>query len=135
MKIAPEHVDDEVLEYMRKPGKQALVEFKKLFDKLNKESGKKQFLTYYLIAAHPGCKEQNMYNLKDFATNVLKMNPEQAQVFTPTPSTYSTLMYYTEMDPKTRKPLFVEKDVHKKEKQKAIVIKKGHKSFSSGLDS
>ena len=75
-----------------------------------------------------------MYNLKDFATNVLKMNPEQAQVFTPTPSTYSTLMYYTEMDPKTRKPLFVEKDVHKKEKQKAIVIKKGHKSFSSGLD-
>jgi len=135
MKIAPEHIDDEVLAYMRKPGKQALVEFKKLFDKLNKESGKKQFLTYYLIAAHPGCKEQNMYNLKDFATNILKMNPEQAQVFTPTPSTYSTLMYYTELDPKTRKPIFVEKDVHKKEKQKAIVIKKGHKEFRSGLDS
>lgn len=135
MKVAPEHIDDEVLAYMRKPGKQALVEFKKLFDKLNKESGKKQFLTYYLIAAHPGCKEQNMYNLKDFATNVLKMNPEQAQVFTPTPSTYSTLMYYTELDPKTRKPIFVEKDMHKKEKQKEIVIKKGHKVFKSGLDS
>jgi len=135
MKVAPEHIDDEVLAYMRKPGKQSLVDFKKLFDKLNRESGKKQFLTYYLIAAHPGCKEQNMYNLKDFATNVLKMNPEQAQVFTPTPSTYSTLMYYTELDPKTRKPIFVEKDVHKKEKQKAIVIKKGHKEFRSGLDS
>ena len=135
MKIAPEHIDDEVLEHMRKPGKQSLVDFKRLFDKLNKESGKKQFLTYYLIAAHPGCKEQNMYNLKDFATNVLKMNPEQAQVFTPTPSTYSTLMYYTEMDPKTRKPLFVEKDTHKKEKQKSIVIKKGHKVFRSSLDS
>jgi len=135
MKIAPEHIDDEVLEHMRKPGKQSLVDFKRLFDKLNKESGKKQFLTYYLIAAHPGCKEQNMYNLKDFATNVLKMNPEQAQVFTPTPSTYSTLMYYTEMDPKTRKPLFVEKDTHKKEKQKSIVIKKGHKVSRSSLDS
>jgi len=135
MKVAPEHIDDEVLEYMGKPGKQSLVEFKKLFDKLNKESGKKQFLTYYLIAAHPGCKEKNMYNLKDFATNVLKMSPEQAQVFTPTPSTYSTLMYYTELDPKTRKPLFVEKDVHKKEKQKSIVIKKGHNVFRSGLDS
>lgn len=135
MKVAPEHIDDEVLAYMRKPGKQSLVDFKKLFDKLNKESGKKQFLTYYLIAAHPGCKEQNMYNLKDFATNVLKMNPEQAQIFTPTPSTYSTLMYYTELDPQTRKPIFVEKNVHKKEKQKAIVIKKGHKVFRSGLDS
>ncbi len=58
MKVAPEHIDDEVLEYMGKPGKQSLVEFKKLFDKLNRESGKKQFLTYYLIAAHPGCKEK-----------------------------------------------------------------------------
>ena len=135
MKVAPEHVDDEVLEYMRKPGKQSLVEFKKLFDKLNKELGKKQFLTYYLIAAHPGCKEQNMYNLKEFATNILKMNPEQAQIFTPTPSTYSTLMYYTELDPKTRKPLFVEKDIIKKEKQKGIVIKRGVKKHRSHFDS
>jgi len=135
MKIAPEHVDDEVLKHMKKPGKQSLVDFKRLFDRLNKESGKNQFLTYYLIAAHPGCRDQNMYNLKDFATNVLKMSPEQAQIFTPTPSTYSTLMYYTEMDPVTRKPLFVEKDIHKKEKQKGIVIKKGHKVFQSGLDS
>ncbi len=135
MKVAPEHIDDEVLAYMKKPGKQSLVDFKRLFDKLNKESGKKQFLTYYLIAAHPGCTEQNMYNLKDFATNVLKMSPEQAQIFTPTPSTYSTLMYYTELDPITRKPLFVEKDMHKKGKQKDIIIKKRHNKFVSGLDS
>ncbi len=135
MKVAPEHIDDEVLAYMKKPGKQSLVDFKRLFDKLNKESGKKQFLTYYLIAAHPGCTEENMYNLKDFATNVLKMSPEQAQIFTPTPSTYSTLMYYTELDPITRKPLFVEKDMHKKGKQKDIIIKKRHNKFVSGLDS
>jgi uncharacterized radical SAM protein YgiQ len=129
LKIAPEHIDDEVLHYMGKPGKKALVEFKNLFDKLNTKSGKKQFLTYYLIAAHPGCKEKNMHNLKDFASNVLKINPEQAQIFTPTPSTYSSLMYYTELDPKTRKPLFVEKDLHKKEKQKEIVVKKTNKSY------
>lgn len=88
MKIAPEHIDDKILSLMGKPGKRSLVEFKALFDKLTKESGKKQFLTYYLIAAHPGCEEKHMINLKDFAENVLKMSPEQAQVFTPTPSTY-----------------------------------------------
>lgn len=135
MKIAPEHIDDEVLNHMRKPGKQSLVEFKKLFDKLNRESGKKQFLTYYLIAAHPGCTEKNMYNLKDFASNVLKINPEQAQVFTPTPSTYSTLMYYTGLDPWSKKPLFVEKDIGKKEKQKGIVVQNQRKSYKNSLTS
>ena len=135
LKIAPEHIDDEVLAYMGKPGKSTLVKFKALFDKLNSESGKKQFLTYYLIAAHPGCTEKNMHNLKNFASNVLKINPEQAQVFTPTPSTYSSLMYYTELDPKTRKPLFVEKDIRKKEKQKEIVVQKSSKPYKNSLTS
>ena len=135
MKIAPEHIDDEILGLMGKPGKQSLVDFKILFDRLNKESGKKQFLTYYLIAAHPGCEDKHMQNLKDFATNVLKMSPEQAQVFTPTPSTYSTLMYYTGLHPQTRKPLFVERDIHKKEKQKEIVVTKKERISKSGFDS
>ena len=95
--------------------------------------GKKQFLTYYLIAAHPGCEESDMHKLKNFTSNVLKMNPEQAQVFTPTPGTYSSVMYYTELDPITRKKIFVEKDMHKKEKQKKIVQEKS--SFSSGFSS
>ncbi len=133
MKVAPEHTEQHVLELMGKPGKQTLVDFKKLYDKLNKDMGKKQFLTYYLIAAHPGCTEKDMHSLKDFTTNELKMNPEQAQVFTPTPSTYSAVMYYTEMDPKTRKKIFVEKDTKRKEKQKAIVQEKN--SFSSGFAS
>jgi len=133
MKIAPEHIDDEILHLLGKPGKEALVTFKTLFDRLTKESGKKQFLTYYLIAAHPGCEEKHMHSLKQFASQVLKINPEQAQVFTPTPSTYSTLMYYTELHYKTRKPLFVEKDTHKKEKQKAIVVSK-ETHFRSGFD-
>ena len=134
MKVAPEHTEQHVLELMGKPGKQTLVDFKKLYDKLNKEMGKKQFLTYYLIAAHPGCTEKDMHSLKDFTTNELQMNPEQAQVFTPTPSTYSAVMYYTEMDPKTRKKIFVEKDTKRKEKQKAIVVAKEDR-FKSGFAS
>ena len=124
MKVAPEHTQQHVLDLMGKPGKQTLVDFKKLYDKLNREMGKKQFLTYYLIAAHPGCKEHDMHELKHFTTNELKMNPEQAQVFTPTPGTYSSVMYYTEIDPATRKKIFVEKDTLRKERQKEIVVKK-----------
>lgn len=124
LKVAPEHTSDRVLKLMGKPGKQSLVDFKKLYDRLNKEAGKNQFLTYYLIAAHPGCEEKDMHELKNFTTNELKMNPEQAQVFTPTPSTYSAVMYYTELDPVSRKKIFVEKDTKRKEKQKDIVIKK-----------
>jgi uncharacterized radical SAM protein YgiQ len=124
MKVAPEHTEQHILDLMGKPGKQTLVDFKKLYDKLNREMGKKQFLTYYLIAAHPGCEEKDMHELKRFTTEELKMNPEQAQVFIPTPGTYSAVMYYTEMDPKTRKKIFVEKDIKRKEKQKEIVVKK-----------
>ncbi len=139
MKVAPEHTSDRVLDLMGKPGKEPLIEFKKMYDKLNKEAGKKQFLTYYLIAAHPGCEEKDMHELKQFTTHELKMNPEQAQVFTPTPSTYSAVMYYTELDPKTRKKIFVEKDTKRKEKQKAIVIDKKYsqrrKTGSAGMQS
>ncbi len=124
MKVAPEHTEQHVLDLMGKPGKQTLVDFKKLYDKLNREEGKKQFLTYYLIAAHPGCEEKDMHELKRFTSEELKMNPEQAQVFIPTPGTYSAVMYYTELDPVTRKKIFVEKDTRRKEKQKEIVVKK-----------
>jgi uncharacterized radical SAM protein YgiQ len=124
MKVAPEHTQQRVLELMGKPGTGELVKFKNMYDRLNREEGKKQFLTYYLIAAHPGCSEGDMKELKRFTSNELKMNPEQAQIFTPTPGTYSSVMYYTELDPKSRKNIFVEKDMGKKEKQKNIVIKK-----------
>ncbi|MBW6489430.1 YgiQ family radical SAM protein [Sulfurimonas sp.] len=133
LKVAPEHTQQHVLELMGKPGKETLIEFKRMYDRLNKEEGKKQFLTYYLIAAHPGCEEKDMHELKRFTTEELKMNPEQAQVFTPTPGTYSAVMYYTEMDPKTRKKIFVEKDTKRKEKQKRIVVEK--ECFKAGFAS
>lgn len=124
MKIAPEHTEDKVLSYMGKQGKSLLKEFKNKFYEINNKLGKKQFLTYYLIAAHPGCDEKDMLDLKRFASAELKVSPEQVQIFTPTPSTYSTLMYYTEKDPLTGKKLFVEKDNGKKQKQKDIIIPK-----------
>lgn len=122
MKIAPEHTEDKVLSLMGKDGKAPLKEFKDRFYKVNKKYGLKQFLTYYLIAAHPGCDEKDMLDLKRFASAELKVNPEQVQIFTPTPSTYSTLMYYTEINPFTRKKMFVEKDNGRKQRQKDIVI-------------
>ncbi|MCK9337286.1 MAG: YgiQ family radical SAM protein [Arcobacteraceae bacterium] len=124
MKIAPEHSEEKILSLMGKPDKNTLLAFKKKFDDLNKQLGKKQFLTYYMIAAHPGCSEEDMKKLKEFANKELKLSPEQVQIFTPTPSTYSTLMYYTGLNPWTLKPIFVETDMGKKQKQKDLVIEK-----------
>jgi uncharacterized radical SAM protein YgiQ len=124
MKVAPEHTEDKILRLMGKPNKQTLLNFKSDFEDMNKKSGKKQFLTYYLIAAHPGSQMEDMQSLKEFTNKNLKLNPEQVQVFIPTPSTYSTLMYYTELDPWSRKPIFVEKDPIRKQKQKDIVTQK-----------
>jgi len=123
LKIAPEHTEDNVLAHMGKPGSAALLEFKARFDALSRAAGKPQFLTYYMIAAHPGCTEQDMARLKRFASRELKVSPEQVQIFTPTPSTYSSLMYYTELDPFTREPIFVEKDTSRKQRQKDIVTR------------
>ena len=125
MKVAPEHTEDQVLSKMGKPGPAALLRFKQKFDELSCAAGKNQFLTYYMIAAYPGCTEQDMQRLKGFASQKLHIHPEQVQIFTPTPSTYASLMYYTEMDPFTRQPIFVEKDARRKERQKNIVTLKG----------
>ncbi len=121
MKIAPEHSEEQILRIMGKPGADSLKEFKHIFDSINKETGKKQFLTYYFIAAHPGCRFEDMLNLKKFVREELRMNPEQIQIFTPTPSTWSALMYHTGVDPFSGKTLFVEKDNNKKEKQKMLI--------------
>lgn len=122
MKIAPEHTDDSVLKLMGKPSNRNLVEFKQRFDSYTEKIGKKQFLTYYFIAAYPGCDIDKMIDLNRFIKKELKLNPEQVQVFTPTPSTYATLMYYTGMDPFTGNRIFVEKDKIQKQNQKNTVV-------------
>ena len=130
LKVAPEHSENNVLDRMGKPGVESLLKFKDRFDRLSRAAGKPQFLTYYLIAAHPGCSAQDMVRLKQFSSEKLHVNPEQVQIFTPTPSTYASLMYYTELDPFTRRPIFVEKDPRRKEHQKDILTRKAAVEFS-----
>ena len=122
LKIAPEHTTPSVLALMGKPQSQALIDFKNIFEKMNAEAGLKQFLTYYFIAAHPGCTEEDMRELKTFTSRELRTTPQQVQIFTPLPSTWSALLYWTGVDPATGRKIYVEKDPLKKQKQKDIVI-------------
>ncbi len=124
MKIAPEHTEARVLKKMGKPSQESLVGFANLFYELSHKADKQQFLTYYLIAAHPGCTLEDMQALKNYTQGKLRINPEQVQVYTPLPSTYSALMYYTEIDPISGKRLFVEKNMAGKEEQKNVLTAK-----------
>ena len=124
MKVAPEHSEEKVLRFMGKPGTASLLAFSDLFRKFTVESGKDQFLTCYMIAAHPGCTQADMEALRRFAGRELSCHPEQVQLFTATPATISTLMYYTGRDPWSRKSLFVEKTAAGRELQKKILIAK-----------
>ncbi|MCL1978632.1 MAG: YgiQ family radical SAM protein, partial [Methanomassiliicoccaceae archaeon] len=122
LKIAPEHTVPHVLELMCKPGPDVLMRFKRMFDESNAEHGNDQFLTYYFIAAHPGCYQEDMEELSDFVHKELKTNPEQVQIFTPTPSTVSTLMYHTRRDYANTKNLKSEHSMQMKQKQKDALL-------------
>ena len=122
MKIAPEHISEDVLKLMGKPGKESLIEFKNLFETVKKESDRDIYLTYYLIAAHPGCYDHHMKELLDFCHKELKTLPEQIQIFTPTPSTISTMMYYTRRDWDNKNNIKSEHSMQLKQKQKDIMF-------------
>jgi uncharacterized radical SAM protein YgiQ len=124
MKIAPEHSEERILKSMGKPGRAGLIPFRDLFRKLTAEAGKDQFLTYYMIAAHPGCTAEDMEATRSFAQRELAIHPEQVQLFTPTPSTISTLMYHTKRDPFSKRTLFVEQTAAGRERQKKILVAK-----------
>lgn len=132
LKIAPEHSEKAVLKKMGKPAIDSLLEFKRQFDRFSEFAGKRQYLTYYFIAAHPGCSEEDMQALKDFATRELHINPEQVQIFTPLPSTYSALMYFTEIEPFSMKEITVEKNIKRKAIQKSILTSKMPGNFQKG---
>jgi radical SAM superfamily enzyme YgiQ (UPF0313 family) len=121
MKVAPEHCSVEVLQAMGKPGTETLLSFRRLFNRLTREEGLEQFLTYYMIAAHPGCTLEAMEELRTFAQKELHLLPRQVQLFTPTPSTWSTLMYWTETNPFTHTICTVEKSAAGRERQKAVL--------------
>ena len=121
LKIAPEHTEDHVLARMGKPGADSLLRFRELFMDLNEKEGRQQFLTYYLIAAYPGCTLSDMHHLRAFCLEHLRLLPRQVQIFTPTPSTYATLMYWTGRDPWTGEACFVEKTAAGRDRQKQVL--------------
>ena len=120
LRLAPEHVSDAVLSVMGKPNRAVYDAFCRRFDKINKEYGLNQFVVPYLISSHPG---STMKEAVELACAVRDMGymPEQVQDFYPTPSTMSTCMYYTGVDPRTMKPVYVARDPHEKAMQRALI--------------
>ena len=121
LRLAPEHVSDAVLSVMGKPSRAVYDAFYRRFDKINKQYGLNQFVVPYLISSHPG---STMKEAVELACAVRDMGymPEQVQDFYPTPSTMSTCMYYTGVDPRTMKPVYVARDPHEKAMQRAHPI-------------
>ena len=105
LKVAPEHTSDRVLRLMRKPSFQQFYEFKRIFDRINREEGLRQQIIPYFISSHPGCTEADMAELASL-TRKMGYRLEQVQDFTPTPMTVSTEMFYTGYDPYTLEPVY-----------------------------
>lgn len=122
LKIAPEHVSNQVLDLMGKPDEKHLVEFKRIFDSITGRLKLERFLTYYLMAAHPGCTSDDMTKLRDFCLKNLKILPRQIQIFTPSPGTWSSVMYHTEINPFSGEKIFVEKKQAERENQKKKLL-------------
>ena len=120
LKVAPEHCIDSVLDYMGKPHIAVYERFKQKYDRLNQRYGKRQYLVPYLMSSHPGCTMDDAVRLAEWL-NRTGRQPEQVQDFYPTPGTLSTCMYYTGLDPRTMKPVYVPKDPHEKAMQRALM--------------
>ena len=121
LKVAPEHVTAAVLAAMRKPEGNDLEAFARAFGAASRRAGKTQYVLPYFIAAHPGCRLDDMLEVALFLHRT-GMAVEQVQIFTPTPGTAATVMYATGLDPDTLRPVFVERDPHQKQLQKALLL-------------
>ena len=120
LKTAPEHVDDAVLNCMRKPSIESYQKFESMFKNVCKQCGKNQFLIPYFIAGHPGCDLKSMILLAERLRRD-NLRPQQVQDFWPGPFDWATAMYYTEMDPATGKPLYVAKNERDRRMQRALM--------------
>lgn len=120
LKVAPEHISDNVLRYMGKPSNQVFEEFSAKYKKMNEKLGLKQYMVPYLMSSHPGSTLKDAVALAEYIRDIGYM-PEQVQDFYPTPSTISTCMYYTGVDPRTMKPVYVAKNPHEKAMQRALI--------------
>ena len=120
LKVAPEHVSDPVLACLGKPKAAVYQEFCRQYKKMNERLGLKQYLVPYLMSSHPGSTMKEAVELAEYCRDLGYM-PEQVQDFYPTPSTISTCMYYTGLDPRTMTAVYVPKDPHEKEMQRALI--------------
>lgn len=120
LRVAPEHVSDAVLTRMGKPQKAVYERFLQRYQKINGMYGKKQFVVPYLMSSHPGSTLKEAVELAEYLRDLGYM-PEQVQDFYPTPSTISTCMYYTGLDPRTMKKVYVPKNPHEKAMQRALI--------------
>lgn len=120
LKVAPEHVAGPVLSLMGKPEHKVYEEFTRQFYKMNERIGKEQYLVPYLMSSHPGSTLKEAVELAEYCRDLGYM-PEQVQDFYPTPSTISTCMYYTGVDPRTMEPVYVPKNPHEKAMQRALI--------------
>ena len=128
LRVAPEHISDEVLYYMGKPEHAVYQQFLKKFEKANAKSGKKQYVVPYLMSSHPGCTIKEAVKLAEYVRN-MGFTPEQVQDFYPTPSTMSTCMYYTGIDPRTGKKVYVPKTTKEKSMQRALLQYKNPENY------
>ncbi|MBQ2238356.1 MAG: YgiQ family radical SAM protein [Lachnospiraceae bacterium] len=128
LKVAPEHICDEVLTKMGKPENRVYEEFQRKFKEINQKLGKKQFLVPYLMSSHPGSTLNSAIRLAEYLRDLGYM-PEQVQDFYPTPATISTCMYYTELDPRTMKKVYVPKNPHEKAMQRALIQYRNPKNY------
>ncbi len=120
LKVAPEHMSDNVLYYMGKPSFSVYEEFRERYSRINQKLGRKQYLVPYLMSSHPGAELKDAVLLAEYLNRVGYM-PQQVQDFYPTPGTLSTAMYYTGLDPRTMKPVYVAKTPEDKAMQRALL--------------
>ena len=120
LKVAPEHISPNVLKYMGKPDSHVYLTFAEKYKRMNERLGKKQYLVPYLMSSHPGCTIKDAVILAEYLRDIGHM-PEQVQDFYPTPSTLSTCMYYTGVDPRTMEKVYVPKSPHEKAMQRALI--------------
>ncbi len=120
LKVAPEHMSDNALYYMGKPSFSVYEQFRERYARINQKLGRKQYLVPYLMSSHPGATLDDAILLAEYLNRVGYM-PEQVQDFYPTPGTLSTAMYYTEIDPRTMKPVYVAKTPEEKAMQRALL--------------
>ncbi len=128
LKVAPEHVADPVLDRMGKPRNAVYNRFVEKYFALNKQYGMNQFLVPYLMSSHPGSTLKEAIQLAEYIRE-MGYNPEQVQDFYPTPSTLSTVMYYTGLDPRTMDKVYVPTDPHEKAMQRALIQYRNPKNY------